>query len=114
MLIKDYKVHLSCFDSFKNIKTNDSNFSMIFQEIIDNFPFKPPESWSTWGNFQNTIYYWRRIWVYHAEAEIETGKSTIAATLAKIYYSSFILTMTKQLQEECLTDFKEGGFVVVK
>lgn len=42
MLIKDYKVHLSCFDSFKNIKTNDSNFSMIFQEIIDNFPFKPP------------------------------------------------------------------------
>lgn len=39
------------------------------------------------------------------EAGTGTGKSAIATTLANMYEDSFIITMTKQLQEQYLTDF---------
>ena len=39
------------------------------------------------------------------EAGTGTGKSAIATTLANMYDDSFILTMTKQLQEQYLDDF---------
>jgi Rad3-related DNA helicase len=48
------------------------------------------------------------------EAGTGTGKSVIAATLAKIHAPTFILTMTKQLQEQYLNDFEGDGFSVVK
>ena len=39
------------------------------------------------------------------EAGTGTGKSAIATTLANMYEDSYILTMTKQLQEQYLNDF---------
>ncbi|MBO6273939.1 MAG: DEAD/DEAH box helicase family protein, partial [Methanobrevibacter sp.] len=39
------------------------------------------------------------------EAGTGIGKSAIATTLAKMYEDSYILTMTKQLQEQYLHDF---------
>ena len=41
------------------------------------------------------------------EAGTGTGKSAIATTLANMYEDSYILTMTKQLQEQYLDDFEE-------
>lgn len=41
------------------------------------------------------------------EAGTGTGKSAIATTLANMYDDSYILTMTKQLQEQYLDDFGE-------
>ena len=39
------------------------------------------------------------------EAGTGIGKSAIATTLANMYDDSYILTMTKQLQEQYLNDF---------
>ena len=41
------------------------------------------------------------------EAGTGTGKSAIATTLANMYDDSYILTMTKQLQEQYLDDFSD-------
>lgn len=41
------------------------------------------------------------------EAGTGIGKSAIATTLANMYEDSYILTMTKQLQEQYLDDFKD-------
>ena len=41
------------------------------------------------------------------EAGTGTGKSAIATTLANMYEDSYILTMTKQLQEQYLDDFND-------
>lgn len=48
------------------------------------------------------------------EAGTGTGKSVVAATLARIYESSYILTVTKQLQNQYSKDFMEFGFKLVK
>ena len=48
------------------------------------------------------------------EAGTCTGKSAIAATLALMYDSTYILTVTKQLQEQYLHDFSNLGFKLVK
>ena len=48
------------------------------------------------------------------EAGTGTGKSAIAATLASMYDSTYILTVTKQLQDQYLKDFKDLGFRLVK
>ena len=48
------------------------------------------------------------------EAGTGTGKSAIAATLALMYDSTYILTVTKQLQEQYFNDFSDLGFKVVK
>ena len=48
------------------------------------------------------------------EAGTGTGKSAMAATLASMYDSNYILTVTKQLQDQYLNDFKERGFRLVK
>ena len=48
------------------------------------------------------------------EAGTGTGKSAIAATLALMYDSTYILTVTKQLQEQYLHDFSNLGFKLVK
>ena len=41
------------------------------------------------------------------EAGTGTGKSAIATTLANMYEDSYILTMTKQLQEQYMDDFDD-------
>ena len=41
------------------------------------------------------------------EAGTGIGKSAIATTLTNMYEDSYILTMTKQLQEQYLDDFKD-------
>ena len=48
------------------------------------------------------------------EAGTGIGKSAVAATLARIYESSYILTVTKQLQNQYYRDFKKFGFSLVK
>ena len=48
------------------------------------------------------------------EAGTGTGKSVIAATLSLIYDSSYILTVTKQLQDQYYNDFADLGFKLVK
>ena len=46
------------------------------------------------------------------EAGTGTGKSAIAATLSGMFESAYILTITKQLQDQYVHDFKD--FSVVK
>lgn len=48
------------------------------------------------------------------EAGTGTGKSVIAATLALMAENAYILTMTKQLQDQYLNDFKSIGFRLIK
>lgn len=48
------------------------------------------------------------------EAGTGTGKSAIATTLSLMYDSAYILTVTKQLQEQYLNDFSSLGFKLVK
>lgn len=48
------------------------------------------------------------------EAGTGTGKSAIAATLAQMFDSSYILTVTKQLQDQYITDFADLEFKLVK
>ena len=48
------------------------------------------------------------------EAGTGIGKSAIAATLARLYESTYILTVTKQLQNQYYNDFKKYGFSLVQ
>ncbi|KZX16772.1 bifunctional ATP-dependent DNA helicase/DNA polymerase III subunit epsilon [Methanobrevibacter cuticularis] len=100
---------------YNHNKTNSlTNYKNIPNEIIENFPFTEPRK----GQLEIISE------IYHAiekgykyivlEAGTGTGKSVIAATLAKMYNSTFILTMTKQLQEQYLNDFKDHNFHVIK
>lgn len=114
MLIKDNETHFSCVDSFKNVKTGNTDNIAISQETIDNFPFENPRigQLEVISKIQSAIEEGYEFIIL--EAGTGTGKSAIAATLAKMYTPSFILTMTKQLQEQYLNDFKDDGFAAVK
>ncbi|MDI6702616.1 helicase C-terminal domain-containing protein [Methanothermobacter wolfeii] len=83
----------------------------IPSEIIENFPFPQPRPGQL--DIINDIYQaledgYRYVVL---EAGTGTGKSAIACTLAGIYQPAYILTMTKQLQDQYAREF---GFPVVK
>ncbi|KZX10253.1 helicase C-terminal domain-containing protein [Methanobrevibacter filiformis] len=103
-----------------NNKLNDklssklNDLKIISKEIEDNFPFDNPREGQLEiiSEIDNAIKNGYKYIVL--EAGTGTGKSVIAATLAKIYNPSFILTMTKQLQEQYINDFGNLGFQAVK
>lgn len=77
----------------------------IEDEIIENFPFNEPRT----GQFeiiQDINDAIKKGYKYIIlEAGTGTGKSAIATTLAKMYESAYILTMTKQLQAQYSNEF---------
>ena len=89
-----------------------SNYSKINQDIKKYFPFENPrhDQLETISEIVNAINNGYKYIVL--EAGTGTGKSAIAATLANMSNSSYILTITKQLQDQYLRDFKD--FKVVK
>ena len=83
----------------------------IDEDIIENFPFPEPRSGQL-EIIQNIVDAIRKGYKYIIlEAGTGTGKSAIATTLAKMYESAYILTMTKQLQSQYSNEF---NFPLVK
>ena len=89
-----------------------SYYSEIDPEAVRNFPFERPRDaqLETISEIRKAITKGYRYIVL--EAGTGTGKSAIAATLANMSESSYILTVTKQLQDQYLKDFK--NFKLVK
>ena len=89
-----------------------SNYSRIDQKAQNHFPLTNPRDGQleTVSEILEAIERGYRYIVL--EAGTGTGKSAIAATLASISESSYILTITKQLQDQYLRDF--SGLQVVK
>ncbi|MDO5848626.1 MAG: ATP-dependent DNA helicase [Methanobrevibacter sp.] len=81
-------------------------YSYIDDEIIENFPFPEPRTGQL-NIIQDILDAIRKGYKYIIlEAGTGTGKSAIATTLAKIYESAYILTMTKQLQKQYSNEFE--------
>lgn len=77
----------------------------IDEEIIENFPFNEPRmgQLEIIQDINDAI---KKGYKYIIlEAGTGTGKSAIATTLAKMYESAYILTMTKQLQAQYSNEF---------
>lgn len=91
-----------------------SSYSKINSEVKENFPFEKPRQHQleTISEIKEAIDNGYKYIVL--EAGTGTGKSAIAATLALMYDSTYILTVTKQLQDQYLQDFKNLGFKLVK
>ena len=78
----------------------------IDDEIIENFPFEEPRlgQLDIIQDINDAI---KKGFKYIVlEAGTGTGKSAIATTLAKMYESAYILTMTKQLQSQYSDEFE--------
>ena len=88
-----------------------SSYSQIKPEVKRNFPFKHPrpDQLETISEIVDAINQGYKYIVL--EAGTGTGKSAIAATLSSIYDSSYILTVTKQLQDQYLEDFSNLSLV---
>ncbi len=83
----------------------------IPEEIIENFPFENPRSGQLEiiADIEEAISKGYKYIIL--EAGTGTGKSAVASTLARMYESAYILTMTKQLQKQYADEF---GFPLVK
>ena len=89
-----------------------SNYSKINSDIQKHFPFENPRA-DQLETISEIIEAINQGYEYIVlEAGTGTGKSAIAATLSNMSESSYILTITKQLQDQYLRDFKD--FRVVK
>ena len=77
-----------------------SNYSKINPEVAKHFPFSHPRKFQleTISEILEAINKGYKYIVL--EAGTGTGKSAIAATLSQMFDSSFILTITKQLQDQ--------------
>ena len=91
-----------------------SSYSNINSKIRKNFPFETPRQHQleTISEIKEAIDKGYKYIVL--EAGTGTGKSAIAATLALMFDSNYILTVTKQLQDQYIQDFKSLGFKLVK
>ena len=91
-----------------------STYSKIDPEVKENFPFKQAreEQLETISEIKEAIDKGYKYIVL--EAGTGTGKSVIAATLARIYDSAYIITKTKQLQKQYYDDFKYLNYKLVK
>ena len=76
-----------------------SNFSKIRSDVKAGFPFKNPRpgQLETISEIIHAIDLGFKYIVL--EAGTGTGKSAVAATLCSLYDTSYILTVTKQLQD---------------
>ena len=88
-----------------------SDYSKVNPEVRNHFPFESPrpDQLETASEIADAIARGYRYIVL--EAGTGTGKSAIAATLSSMYDSSYILTVTKQLQEQYLDDFRNLSLV---
>ena len=103
--VEDYKLDEATSAYLKEIYPN------IDDEIIENFPFENPRTGQL-EIIQDIVDAIKNGYKYIVlEAGTGTGKSAIATTLAKIYDSAYILTMTKQLQAQYSDEF---SFPLVK
>ncbi|MGL4670132.1 MAG: helicase C-terminal domain-containing protein [Methanobacteriaceae archaeon] len=87
------------------IREMKSQYPNIEEEIIENFPFTKPRR----GQLEIISDIYQAIesgFKYIVlEAGTGTGKSAAATTLSRIYKPAYILTMTKQLQEQYHNEF---------
>lgn len=91
-----------------------STYSKVNPEVKKYFPFEKPrvDQLETISEIKEAI---DRGYKYIIlEAGTGTGKSVMAATLALMFNSTYILTVTKQLQDQYIKDFKNLGFKLVK
>lgn len=88
-----------------------SNYSKVNPEVQRHFPFAHPrpDQLETVSEIIDAINQGFKYIVL--EAGTGTGKSAIAATLSSIYDSSYILTVTKQLQDQYIRDFPTMSLV---
>ncbi len=88
-----------------------TQFPYINEEILENFPFEQPRvgQLDIIQDIQEAIQQGYKYIIL--EAGTGTGKSAVTTTLAKLYGSAYILTMTKQLQAQYADEF---GFPLVK
>ena len=97
--VDDYKLDEGTVAYLKEIHPH------IDTEIIENFPFKEPRTHQL-DIIQDISDAIKKGYKYIIlEAGTGTGKSAIATTLAKMYESAYILTMTKQLQAQYSNEF---------
>ena len=84
-----------------------SEYSEIDPEVEENFVFDTPreDQLETISEIKKAIDEGYRYIVL--EAGTGTGKSAIGVTLASMYESSYILTVTKQLQDQYMDDFDD-------
>ena len=77
----------------------------IPEQIIENFPFEEPREGQLEiiADIEEAISKGYKYIIL--EAGTGTGKSAVASTLARIYESAYILTMTKQLQKQYADEF---------
>lgn len=91
-----------------------SNYSKVNPEVAKHFPFAKPRQFQL-ETISEIIEAISKGYKYIVlEAGTGTGKSAIAATLSQMFDSSYILTVTKQLQDQYLNDFNDLGFKLVK
>ena len=97
--------------SERRVKELKNEFPNISEEIIENFPYETPRfgQLEIISDINEAIEDGYKYIIL--EAGTGTGKSAIATTLAKMYQSAYILTMTKQLQSQY---FNEFAFPMVK
>ena len=88
-----------------------NNFPHIRDEILENFPFPEPREGQLEiiEDIEDAISKGFKYIIL--EAGTGTGKSAVATTLARMYDSAYILTMTKQLQSQYQNEF---NFPLVK
>lgn len=91
-----------------------STYSKVDSDVANHFPFtKARENQlETISEIKHAIDKGYKYIIL--EAGTGTGKSAIAATLALMYDSTYILTVTKQLQDQYFNDFSQLGFKLVK
>ena len=86
------------------MENNNSNLDWMVYWSLPKYTPRPSQiklinkiNWAIGEGYKNII----------LEAGTGIGKSAIATTLANMYEDSYILTMTKQLQEQYLDDFED-------
>lgn len=91
-----------------------SKYSKINMEVARHFPFSEARKnqLETISEIKEAIDEGYKYIIL--EAGTGTGKSAIAATLSQMFDSSYILTVTKQLQDQYMGDFSDLGFKLVK
>lgn len=93
---------------------NYSNYSKVNPEVAKHFPFAKPRLFQLETISEITEAISKGYKYIVLEAGTGTGKSAVAATLSQMFDSSYILTVTKQLQDQYLNDFNDLGFKLVK